>query len=129
MKILRLLPILFAAILLPQLAHATDAIITCTGPTTYTDGTAIATGTVHSYALYGALQGQTKTKLAVSPTCSFTRTNLAVGTQEWYLTDTIAGIESAPSVLVTKVISPPTPPTPSAPGNVVVTITVTVNAP
>lgn len=97
------------ASILVSVAHATDAKITCPAVTTYEDGTAIPAGSAITYAIYGGLKGQTKTKLATSSTCSFTRTNLSVGIQEWYLTATL-GLESAPSVIVSKVVDVTAPP-------------------
>jgi hypothetical protein len=97
--------------LVATLAQAADLRVTCTGPTAYTDNTAIPaaklpTGT---YQLYGALQGQPKLKLASGATCAFTRTSVAVGTQEYYTTYTLDNIESDPSITVSSVVTPPKP--------------------
>lgn len=96
----------------PVLAYATDAKITCQPVTTYEDGSAIPAGSAITYTLYGGLKGATKQNLANSTTCSFTRTNLSPGIQEWYLTATF-GAESAPSVIVSKVVDSVEPPPPA----------------
>lgn len=107
-------------------AHAADVRVTCTAPTKNTDGSNI-TGAI-SYSIYGGLQGQTKTKLASGATaCDFTRTNVALGVQEYYVTATVGGIESAPSQTASVTITPPTPNAPT--GTVVVIITVQVGTP
>jgi hypothetical protein len=98
--------------MLVSVAHATDATITCAAPTKYDDGTAIPAGSIFTYAIYGALQGQPKLKRASSNVCNFLRTNLTAGTQEWYVTATLDGMESVPSVTVSKVVEA-TDPTPS----------------
>jgi len=105
---------LSALSVLTSLAHAADLQITCTGPTQYTDGTSIPAGTAITYSLYGGLQGATKAKLATAQTCSFLRTGVAPGTQEYYVTASVANVESAASVTYTKVIPLPTPKAPTA---------------
>jgi hypothetical protein len=116
--------------LVTTLAQATDLKITCTGPTAYDDAakTPIPAGKVITYQLYGGLQGQPKLKLpdAFGPVCSFTRKNVSLGTQEYYLTATIDNVESVPSTLVSYVV---TPPVPGAPSGVTVTVSITITTP
>jgi hypothetical protein len=108
-------------------AHATDLRVTCTPSTKYDDGTSIPTSAVNSFSLYGGLQGQAKVKLVPnSAACSFTRTSVATGTQEYYVTQTTNGIESVPSTLVSYVV---TPPAPGAPSGVTVTVSITIATP
>jgi hypothetical protein len=98
--------ILFAlAVLAAGAVHATDVTVTCGAPTTHTDGTPI-TGAI-TYTLYGGLQGAAKLKRDTQSVCRFTRTNVDPGTVEYYVTATVDGLESAPSMTVQKVISPP----------------------
>jgi hypothetical protein len=106
------------------IANATDVRVTCVAPTKNTDGSTIG-GTI-TYNLYGALQGATKQKLnAGAGSCDFTRTNVASGVQEYYVTAVVAGVESSPSNTASVIVPPPVA-TPNAPtGTVVVTITVT----
>lgn len=106
--------------------HAADIRVTCTAPTKNTDGSTI-TGAI-TYSLYGALQGQTKTKLfSGKTTCDFTHPNVAVGVQEYYVTATVANVESAPSTTANVTVPPPTPNAPT--GTVVVIVTVQVSTP
>lgn|SRR6185503_15009618 len=95
---------LLLAIPVAQAQVTKSATITCTGPTQYTDGTPIPAGKAATYTIYGGLQGATKQKLATSATCSFLRTNLTAGTQEWYVTATLDSVESPASITVSKVI-------------------------
>jgi len=104
---------LWALFVLSNVATAADLQITCTGPTQYTDGTGIPAGTAITYTLYGGLQGATKAKLATAQACAFARTSVAAGTQEYYVTASVAGVESGPSVTLVKVIPPPTPKPPT----------------
>lgn len=92
-------------------AHATDLRITCTPSTTNTDGTPItAAQGAASFTLYGSLKGQPRQTLVPgSTTCSFTRTAVAFGTQEYQVTQTNLGIESVMSVVASAVVPPPTP--------------------
>jgi hypothetical protein len=116
-----------AAFGLISTAYATDVKVTCIPATKYEDGTTIASSALSTFSLYGALSGQTKAKLVSNAsTCSFTRTNVAVGTQEYYVTQTTGGVESAPSITVSQIIAPPTP---GAPQSVTVTIAVTIATP
>lgn len=84
-----------------------------------TDGTAItAAQGAATFSLYGSLQGQARQKLVTgATTCSFTRTAVAFGTQEYQVTQTNLNIESALSTTVSSVVPPPTP---GAPTNTVV---------
>jgi hypothetical protein len=120
------IPVFVCLLFLAPLAHAADIRVSCTGPTQYTDGTAIALGTPVSYKLYGGKTGETKTVLDTKTTCAFTRTNVAPGPAEYYVTATIANAESAPSN--TGTINVPAP-TPNAPAGISVTIQVTVSTP
>lgn len=92
-------------------AHATDLRITCTPAVTNTDGTPItAAQGAATFSLYGSLKGQPRQALVPgATTCSFTRTAVAFGTQEYQVTQTNLGIESAMSVTVSSVVPPPTP--------------------
>lgn len=108
-----------------QVASATDLRITCTAPTKNTDGTTIS-GAI-TYSIYGGRTGETKTKLATGTACDFTRTSVATGVQEYYVTATVGGIESAPSNTASVTVAPPTPNAPT--GTVVVTVTIQVPVP
>lgn len=92
-------------------AYATDVKVTCTAPTTNTDGTPItAAQGILTFNLYGGLSGQTKQKLVTgATTCSFTRTAVAFGTQEYQATAVVGTIESALSNVASIVVPPPTP--------------------
>ena len=96
-----------------SVASATDLRVTCTGPTAYTDNTQIPAAKIGTgtYQLYGALQGQPKLKLpgASGTTCLFLRQSVSAGTQEYYVTYTLDGVESDPSVTVSAVVAPPKP--------------------
>lgn len=99
------------AFMVAPLARATDLKITCTPATTNTDGTPItASQGPATFSLYGSLQGQARQKLVSGSTvCSFTRTAVAFGTQEYQVTQTNLNIESAMSTTVSAVVPPPTP--------------------
>src|SRR5881628_596396 len=89
-----------------HVAHATDLRITCMPPTQNTDGSAI-TATL-SFNLYGGLTGQVKQKLVTGATsCSFTRTAVASGTQEYQVTAVAGGVESAMSNVASAVVPNP----------------------
>jgi len=110
---------MLAALLASSLALATDVKITCTPPTTNTDGTSItaAQGAL-TFNLYGSLTGQPRQKLVTGATsCSFTRTAVAFGTQEYQATAVALNIESPMSNTASVVVPPPTP---GAPTNTVV---------
>lgn len=111
-----------------QYAFATDVKITCVPPTKYTDATDIGAAPI-TYNLFGGLTGQPKQKLVAAATaCSFTRTNVAIGTQEYYVTAVVGQGESDPSQTASIVVAPPPPKKPNSPGNITV-ITITVEAP
>jgi len=119
LRIISLVLIFLLAFMVARLVHATDVKVTCTAPTTNTDGTPItsAQGAL-TFNLYGGLQGQTKQKLVTGATsCSFTRTAVAFGTQEYQATAVALGMESALSNIASVVVPPPTP---GAPTNTVV---------
>jgi hypothetical protein len=119
--------VVLAACGLVSTVQATDLKVTCTPATKYDDGATIPTSAVSSFSLYGGLQGQPKVKLVPNASsCSFTRTSVAVGTQEYYVTQTTGGIESVPSTVVSYVV---TPPVPGAPSGVTVTVSVTITTP
>lgn len=127
MKHLIALICLIPSLLLAVAAEATDLKITCTPSTKYDDGTTIPTSAVSTFTLYGSLAGQPKQKLVANSTsCSFIRQNLAVGVQEYYVTQTTGGAESLPSLTVSYTV---TPPIPSAPTGVTVTVQITVSGP
>lgn len=105
--------LLLAALLCPAFAHAVDFTLTCTPPTKWDNGDAIAAGTAITFKLYGALTGDTKILLDTKPACSFPRTNVAVGSREYQITASIAGAESDPSPTYTKVVGPLPPPDPA----------------
>ena len=109
-------------------AQATDVRITCTPPTKFTDNTDIG-ATPIKYNLYGGLAGQTKQNLALGSTsCVFTMKNVAVGTQEYYITAVVGGAESEATQTISVVVAPPAPKKPNAPGNATVII-ITVETP
>jgi hypothetical protein len=98
---------------------AKDLVITCTGPTKYVDSTPIPAGKVISYKLFGGLAGAPKVQLdpvgtaTAKTACSFTRTNVAMGTQEYYLLASVDGADSDPSLTVSAVVAPPKPGSPT----------------
>ena len=91
--------LLLAALLLSVSAYAANtAVLTWTGPTTYTDGTPIV-GTL-SYNIYQGVQGQPKVKVG-SPATTATVT-ISTGlnnatTYCWTVTAVLATLESAQS--------------------------------
>lgn len=97
------------AFMVAPLAHAADVTINCVPPTSYTDNTPISAGTVITFKIYGALQGVSKQLLDTKTTCAFTRTNVAVGTQCYDVTASVAGAESAHPAEVCKTVAPPVP--------------------
>lgn len=121
------------ALVSPVLEAATVN-VTCTGPTTNTDGSAIPLSAVKTYKLYGGAAGQAKTVLNSKTACAFNEANVPIevgSTWEFYVTATVANVESAASSTVTATASPPTTTskTPNAPAATKVTVTVTVEAP
>ncbi len=117
--LLALVSALLISLVLPQPASATDVKISCTPPVTNTDGTAItaAQGAL-TFNLYGSLTGQPRLKLVTGTTsCSFTRTSVPFGTQEYQATAIALNVESDMSNTASVVIPPPKP---GAPTNAVV---------
>jgi hypothetical protein len=96
-------------------ARATDLKVTCTPSTVNTDGSPItAAQGPATFTLYGSLKGQARQTLVPGSTaCSFTRTAVAFGTQEYQVTQTNLGIESPMSLTVSTVVPPPTPGAPT----------------
>lgn len=106
---------IFAALLvlvtLPAFAQTGSAILSCTPPTTNTDGTAIA-GTV-TYKFYRGTTATSQTTVSTAQTsCSYTWTGLSAGTHYFSATATVNGVESARSNVASKTIAfTPSPPT------------------
>ena len=118
---------LIPSLLIAVAAQATDLKVSCTPATKYDDNTAIPATAVSTFTLYGSLAGQPKQKLVANGTsCSFVRQNLAVGVQEYYVTQTTGGAESLPSQTVSYTV---TPPVPGAPSGVTVTVQITISTP
>lgn len=94
-----------------SLAHADPAVINFSAPTTYTDGTPIAAGTVVTYGVYQAPQGQPLVKVAtITGTTTTITTGLTPGATFCFaVTALIAGQESAQSNQVCKLSSFPVP--------------------
>lgn len=92
-------------------AYGTDIHVTCTPSAKYEDGTPLPAGATNTFSLYGALAGQTKQRLVpnattpISTVCDFWRRNVDIGVQEYYVTQTTNGIESAASVIVSKAVT------------------------
>lgn len=99
-----------------------SATLTCTPPTTNTNGSPI-TGPI-SYKFYrGAAQaGPFNLETKTSSTCGATFTGLAVGTHYFVATATVNGVESSFS----NVASGPVNPIPNAPTGLSVSVSVTV---
>ena len=96
----------------PVFAQTGQAVLTCTAPTTNTDGSVIA-GAI-SYKFYrGTTAGSQTTASPVQTNCAYTFTGLAVGTHYFSATATVGGIESAKSSVVNKAIAAPIPNPPS----------------
>ena len=92
-------------IILANQAQAVEpTIISFTAPTTYTDGSAIASGTAISYNVMQAPKGATLVKVATITTTSTTiTTGIVPGTEYCFgVTAVIAGQESGPSGTVCK---------------------------
>lgn len=95
-----------AACGLVSVAHAVDIRVTCTPSAKYEDGTPLPAGATHTFSLFGGLAGQPKQKLVPNATaCDFVRQNVSSGVQEYYVTQTTGGIESAASVIVSKAVT------------------------
>lgn len=102
--------------------------LSCTAPTTYTDGTPIATGITVTFNFYGALQGQPLALLTPTPltSCSNVRASVDPGVRCYAATAIINGQESAQTTPVCFTVPNPTP---SAPGGMSVTpVTVATTA-
>lgn len=98
--------IVIAMFAVMPVAQATDIRITCTPSTKYDDGSPLPAGVPNTFSLFGALSGQPKQKLvANAPTCDFLRQNVSAGVQEYYVTQTLNGLESAASVIVSKAVT------------------------
>ena len=105
MRYLIALAVLLAS---PAFAQTGAAVLSCTAPTQFTDGTAI-TGAI-SYRFYRGTTAASQTTASPAQTsCAFTFTALAVGTHWFSATATVAGVESAKTAAVSKVVSPPAP--------------------
>ena len=107
--------LLSLASVLLSVVHAADLRVTCTPPTFNTDGTPITAAQLPlTFNLYGSLKGQARQKLVSDATvCSFTRTAVAFGTQEYQVTAVALGAESPMSSTVSAIVAPPTPGTPT----------------
>lgn len=114
-RLVEVLLVFVLAFMAAPLVHATDLKVTCTAATTNTDGTPItAAQGAPTFNLYGSLKGQPRQKLVPdATTCSFTRTAVAFGTQEYQVTQTNVGAESPMSLTVSTVVPPPTPGAPT----------------
>ena len=89
-------------------AYAAQTTLTCTPPTQNTDGTPLTN--LAGFNLYGGKQGETPTKLDTQTVaqglCSFTRTNLAIGTHVYTVTAfNSANVESDRSAPVSIVVA------------------------
>jgi hypothetical protein len=116
--------LLLALLLLPLTTFATDLQISCTATQKYTDGSAVAAGTVMNFNFYGALQGQPKVLLNTSTaptTCAFTWKSAPVGTVCIEVTESVVGAESDHSVESCKAIAAPKPAAPGVPSLTIVT--------
>ena len=100
-----------------------SATVAWTAPTTYVTGAPIASGTAITYSVYEAQQaaGSSCTAPSGAPvvtgltaTSYVTPTYTAVGVYCYDVTDTVAGTESAPSNVVSAVVSAPVPNAPAA---------------
>jgi hypothetical protein len=106
----RLIAILLACACLP--AYAADVTLTCTPPTTFTDGKPI-TGAI-SYKFYRGTTAGTYTVSQASPTCATTFTGVPPGPNHFAVTAIVGGMESGFSA-ATSVTAPN--PTPNPPTN------------
>ena len=96
----------------PAMAQTGQLQLTCTPPTTNTDGTAI--GSPITYTFYrGTTAASQTTASPVQTACAYTFTGLAVGTHYGSVTATVGGQTSVKSNPVSKVIAPPVPNPPS----------------
>ena len=94
----------------PAFAQTGTAVLSCTAPTQFTDGTAIPAGASVSFRFYRGTTAASQTTVSpVQTSCAFTFTALAVGTHWFSATATVAGVESAKTAAVSKVVLPPVP--------------------
>jgi hypothetical protein len=119
---MRLLAVLLVLVAFPAFGQTGSATLTCTPPTTYTNGNPIGAAPIGRGAAQG---GPFNLESKTSSTCGTTFTGLAVGTHWFVATATVNSVESAFS----SAASGPVLPIPNAPGalSVVVSVTVTVN--
>lgn len=109
-------------------AHATDLTVKCNAPTTNTNGTPIDPAATITFNVYGGMQGTNPLPL-LTPTplaqCLRTATNVNVGVVCYAVTavETINGLSSE-SAQTTPVCETVPPPTPAAPSNPAVTVSV-----
>lgn len=100
-----------------------SATLSWVAPTTYVTGAAIASGTAITYSVYEAQQSAgttcgtpsfgTPVVTGVTSTSYVTPTYTAVGVYCYDVTDTVAGTESAPSNIVSAIVSNPVPKAPA----------------
>lgn len=102
-----------ALVAYPVFAQTGTAVLSCTPPTKFTDGTNIPAGTVISYKFYHGTTQQNQAEFSTAPSCAYTWGNLPVGTHWFSVTATVSGVESVKSAPVSKTIAPPTPNPPS----------------
>lgn len=112
MKAIRWFPLLLAVLPLFAFAQNGQAVLSCTAPTTNTDGSAIKTPLTFKFYM-GTKSGTYTSTSTPQTSCGYTFTGLAVGT--YYFTATAIdgnGTESAKSVEATKTfVASPSPPT------------------
>lgn len=85
-----------------------QAVLGCIPPTKFTDGSNI-TGTI-TYKFYEGPSANTQTAASpVQTACAYAWPGLSVGTHFFSATATVAGIESARTNVVSKVVPPPAP--------------------
>lgn len=122
---MRLFAVLLLLVAFPAFGQTGSATLTCTPPTTFTNGAAIGSAPI-SYKFYrGSSQaGPFTLETKTSSTCGTTYSGLAVGTHWFVATATVNGVESAVSNAASGIV----PATPNAPSglSVVVSVTVTV---
>jgi hypothetical protein len=88
--------------LLAARAHAEDAVIVCTPPTTNTDNTPV---TLTAIRLYGAISNTVRQTIPAGQPCRFVESNLTPGVHSWYVTAVSALGESVPSNPVSKTVA------------------------
>jgi hypothetical protein len=108
-----------------SIAFATNLTLTWQPPTSYTDGTPIASGTAITYNIYGALQGELLQQLATGVTATTaTRTSVDPGVRCYAVSAVVAGVESAQTAPVCATVAPPVA---NPPNGLTVAITVADN--